>query len=176
MFESCRAHQITRWNSNTCRGLRPSSFLGLMGGMPESMPTLSFSRPRLCVERVLLLGMDVTLGGSDLSLWPTRYWIVKISMWGADLLGLARWLQMSGRLELGLEHEARWFRSFEENEILVLPQRGPRDEIQLIPQRVKLAPLALVEDQVAERFVVAEVTLHEVEAGRERAALPVAPP
>ncbi len=44
------------------------------------------------------------------------------------------------------------------------------DEIELVPERVELAAAGLVEHQLAERRVVAEVALHQVEAGREQPA------
>ena len=44
-------------------------------------------------------------------------------------------------------------------------------EIELLPERIELAPARLVEDQRAERRVIAEVALHQVEAGGQEPAL-----
>ncbi len=78
----------------------------------------------------------------------------------------------ASEVELGLTHEARRLGALEEDEILVLPQGSQRDEIQLMPQGIQLPPLALVEDQLAQRLIVAEIALHEMEAGGERSPLP----
>ena len=47
-------------------------------------------------------------------------------------------------------------------------------KFELLPERVELAPARLVEDQFAERLVVAEVALHQVEAGRQQPPAPAA--
>ena len=77
----------------------------------------------------------------------------------------------TGEVELGLAHEARRLGPFEENEVLVLPHRRQRGEIQLVPQPIEFPALLIVEDQFAQRFVVAEIALHEVEPGREQPSL-----
>jgi len=68
-------------------------------------------------------------------------------------------------------HEARWLGALEEDEILVLPHRDESDEIQLVPECIQLASFALIEDQIAQRRVVAEIAHHQVEAGCQRPPL-----
>src|SRR5262249_37842795 len=77
----------------------------------------------------------------------------------------------TGEVELGLEEKARGLGTLEENEVLVLSHRYAGDEMQLEPQGIQLAALPFVEDQLAQRPVVAEVPLHEVEPGGERPPL-----
>src|SRR5262245_27637976 len=56
-------------------------------------------------------------------------------------------------VERGLYHEARRFGTFENNEILVLPLRIERDEVQFFPERVDFAPGKDVQDQLIQRAI-----------------------
>ena len=58
----------------------------------------------------------------------------------------------------------------EPEEARVLPHRGAGDEVELVPEAVELAPARLVEHQLIERGVVAEVARHAVKAGAEQPA------
>ena len=69
-------------------------------------------------------------------------------------------------------HIARRLGAFEEDEVAILPHRRfPVTKSSSRPEQVKLAPARLIEDQDAEREVVAEVALHQMEAGGERPTL-----
>ena len=67
--------------------------------------------------------------------------------------------------------ESRRLGPLEEDEIPVLTHRRQCDEIQFVPEPVEFTALPVVENEIAQRPVVAEIALHEVEAGRERPAL-----
>src|SRR4051794_6823670 len=71
--------------------------------------------------------------------------------------------------------EARRFGTLEEDEVAVLPGRGLRDEVELLPQGIELATLLVLENQLAQRLVIAEIALHEMEAGGQRPSLPCCP-
>ncbi len=51
---------------------------------------------------------------------------------------------------------------------MILPHRGRGHEIELVPERIQLASARLVEHQLIERRIVAEVALHQVEPGRQQ--------
>ena len=60
--------------------------------------------------------------------------------------------------------------ALEPEEARVLPHRGAGDEVELLPEPVELALALLVEHQLVERAVVAEVARHAVEAGAQEPA------
>ena len=60
--------------------------------------------------------------------------------------------------------------AFAQIELYVGAARRRRDEVELSPQRVELRLLLLVEDQLVERLVIAEVAHQVVEAGAEMPA------
>src|SRR5262249_11184834 len=77
----------------------------------------------------------------------------------------------AGEIEGRLLHEPRRLRTLEEDKVLVLPDGIESNEMQLFPERVELAPAGLVQNQRAQRSVITVITLHQVEAGTEQAAL-----
>jgi hypothetical protein len=72
-------------------------------------------------------------------------------------------------VELRREHEVR-VGAFEPDEPRELTRRCVADEIELAPQLVELAPAGVVEEQIVERTVIAEVPHRAVETGAEQAS------
>ena len=71
-------------------------------------------------------------------------------------------------VELRAGHEAGRLGTLEPDELLELPDRRERDEIQLFPEVVQLTLLRRVEDQLVQRAVVAEIAHLAVEAGAQQ--------
>src|SRR5262249_15682739 len=56
----------------------------------------------------------------------------------------------------------------EPDELLELTDRRERDEIEILPQLIQLAPLRSVEDQIVKRTIVAEVSHLAVKSGAQQ--------
>src|SRR5207342_827348 len=71
-------------------------------------------------------------------------------------------------VELRGGHEAGRLGALEPDELLELPDRRVRDEIELFPQVVQLALLAGVEYELVQRPIVAEIAHLTVETGAQQ--------
>ena len=72
------------------------------------------------------------------------------------------------RVELRRGHEAWRLGALEPDELLELPDRRERDEIELLPKAVQLALLRGIEDELVQRTIVAEISHLAVEAGAQQ--------
>src|SRR5262249_10205679 len=61
--------------------------------------------------------------------------------------------------------------SFKENEVAILPQGSAGHEVELAPETIELTAAGVVQNQLAERRIIAKEALHQVKAGGKRPSL-----